>query len=131
MASSVRRFSVKPSACMRKIAPISDTGIATSGTRTERNEPRKRKITNTTMASVSTSVDPTSVICYFRDYNNSSLDIWIVFVVKDPDFHKHMALRQRLNLAFMRTVESRGLSFAFPTQTVHVASLPPGGRAEG
>jgi len=76
-------------------------------------------------------VDPTSVICYFRDYNNSSLDIWIVFVVKDPDFHKHMALRQRLNLAFMRTVESRGLSFAFPTQTVHVASLPPGGRAEG
>lgn len=75
-------------------------------------------------------VDPNSVICYFRDYNNSSLDIWIVFVVKDPDFHKHMALRQRLNLAFMRTVEARGLSFAFPTQTVHVASLPAG-RGEG
>jgi MscS family membrane protein len=69
-------------------------------------------------------VDPASVICYFRDYNNSSLDIWIVYVVKDPDFHKHMALRQRLNLAFMRAVEARGLSFAFPTQTVHVASLP-------
>jgi len=69
-------------------------------------------------------VDPASVICYFRDYNSSSLDIWIVFVVKNPDFHKHMALRQRLNLAFMRAVETRGLSFAFPTQTVHVASLP-------
>ncbi len=69
-------------------------------------------------------VDPASVICYFRDYNSSSLDIWMVFVVKDPDFHKHMALRQRLNLAFMRAVEARGLSFAFPTQTVHVASLP-------
>lgn len=69
-------------------------------------------------------VDPTSVICYFRDYNSSSLDIWIVYVVKDPDFHKHMALRQRLNLAFMRAVEARGLSFAFPTQTLHVASLP-------
>jgi MscS family membrane protein len=65
-------------------------------------------------------VDPTSVICYFRDYSASSLDIWIVFVVKDPDFHRHMALRQRLNLAFMQAVEARGLSFAFPTQTMHL-----------
>ncbi len=71
-------------------------------------------------------VDPASVICYFRDYSASSLDIWLVFNVIDPDFHKHMALRQRLSLAFMRAVEARGLSFAFPTQTVHVASLPPG-----
>jgi MscS family membrane protein len=69
-------------------------------------------------------VDPASVICYFRDYNASSLDIWMAFNVKDADFHKHMELRQRLSLAFMRTVEQRGLSFAFPTQTVHVASLP-------
>jgi MscS family membrane protein len=69
-------------------------------------------------------VDPDSVICYFRDYGASSLDIWIVFNVIDPDFHKHMALRQRLSLAFMRAVEARGLAFAFPTQTVHVATLP-------
>jgi MscS family membrane protein len=69
-------------------------------------------------------IDPTSIICYFRDYNSSSLDIWLVYVVIDPDFHKHMQLRQRLNLAFMRAVEARGLSFAFPTQTLHVASLP-------
>jgi len=69
-------------------------------------------------------VDPNSVICYFRDYSASSLDIWMVFNVIDPDFHKHMQLRQRLSLAFMRAVEARGLSFAFPTQTLHVASLP-------
>ncbi|OHE85013.1 MAG: mechanosensitive ion channel protein MscS [Verrucomicrobia bacterium RIFCSPLOWO2_12_FULL_64_8] len=65
-------------------------------------------------------VDPDSVLVYFRDYNASSLDIWIVYVVKNPDFKKHMALRQRLNLAFMRAVEARGLSFAFPTQTLHL-----------
>jgi len=69
-------------------------------------------------------VDATTVICYFRDYSASSLDIWMVYVVKDPDFHKFMQLRQRLSLAFMRTVEARGLSFAFPSQTVHIASLP-------
>lgn len=61
---------------------------------------------------------------YFRDFNASSMDIWIVYVIKDADFAKHMQVRQRLNLAFMRAVETRGLSFAFPTQTVHVASLP-------
>jgi MscS family membrane protein len=70
-------------------------------------------------------VDPTSVNCYFRDYSASSLDIWIVYVLKDPDFHKHMQLRQRLSLSFMRAVEARGLSFAFPTTTLHVASTPP------
>jgi MscS family membrane protein len=66
-------------------------------------------------------VDPTSVMVFFRDFNASSLDIWVVYVAKDPDFQKFMRLRQRNNLAFMRAVEARGLSFAFPTQTVHLA----------
>ncbi len=61
---------------------------------------------------------------YFRDFNASSLDLWAVYVVKDPDFAKHMALRQRLNLAIMRAVEARGLAFAFPTQTVHSVTTP-------
>jgi MscS family membrane protein len=69
-------------------------------------------------------VDPASVMVYFRDLNASSLDLWVVYATRQPDFQQHMALRQRLNLAFMRAVEARGLSFAFPTSTVHVASLP-------
>lgn len=67
-----------------------------------------------------TQIDPASVIVYFRDFSASSLDIWIVYVVKDPDFQKHMALRQRLNFDFMKAVEARGLSFAYPTQTVFI-----------
>lgn len=69
-------------------------------------------------------VDASSVHVYFRDFNASSMDIWVVYVAKSPDFTAHMKLRQRLNLAFMRAIEARGLSFAFPTQTLHVASLP-------
>ena len=64
---------------------------------------------------------------YFRDFNASSLDLWVVYVTKDPEFVKHMALRQRLNLAIMRTLEGRGLAFAFPTQTVHTAPAPERG----
>ncbi len=63
-------------------------------------------------------IDPASVLVFFRDYNASSLDIWVVYVALSPDFQKYMQMRQRLNLAFMRAVQVRGLSFAFPTQTV-------------
>lgn len=63
-------------------------------------------------------IDPASVMVFFRDYGASSLDIWIVYVARDPDFQKHMRLRQRTNLAIMRAVQARGLAFAFPTQTL-------------
>lgn len=65
-------------------------------------------------------VDATSVHVYFRDFSASSLDIWVAYNVKNPDFTKHMALRQRNNLAIMRAVESARLSFAYPTQTLHL-----------
>ncbi len=67
-------------------------------------------------------VDASSVHVYFRDFSASSLDLWVVYVAKDADFAKHMALRQRLNLAFMRVVEARGLAFAFPSQTVYAGA---------
>jgi MscS family membrane protein len=69
-------------------------------------------------------VNAADTIVYFRDFSASSLDVWAVYVVRDPDFHKHMALRQRVNLAIMRAVAARGMSFAFPTTTLHVASTP-------
>jgi MscS family membrane protein len=69
-------------------------------------------------------VDKSSVHVYFRDFNTSSLDIWIAYNTKDPDFAKHMALRQRLNLAVMRAVSAHGLEFAFPSQTVYQAKAP-------
>jgi MscS family membrane protein len=65
-------------------------------------------------------VDPASVMVFFRDLSASSLDIWVVYLTKDADFQKHLRLKQSLNLAFMRAVAARGLSFAFPTQVMHL-----------
>ena len=65
-------------------------------------------------------IDPSSVHVYFRDFNASSMDVWLVYVVKNPDFTAHMQLRQRLNLAFLRAIAARGLAFAFPTQVMHL-----------
>jgi MscS family membrane protein len=66
------------------------------------------------------AVDPASVMVYFRDFSASSLDVWLVYVAKSPDFPAYMALRQRLNLAIMRAVQARGLSFAFPSQSLYL-----------
>ncbi|MFA6959229.1 MAG: mechanosensitive ion channel family protein [Opitutaceae bacterium] len=63
-------------------------------------------------------IDQESIMVYFRDYSASSLDIWIVYVAKDGDFQHFMRVKQRINLNIMRAVQVRGLSFAFPTQTL-------------
>ena len=65
-------------------------------------------------------VDANSVLVFFRDFSASSMDVWVVYVVKAPDFAASMRLRQRLNLAFMRAIEARGLTFAYPTQVLHL-----------
>ncbi|HYD82937.1 MAG TPA: mechanosensitive ion channel family protein, partial [Opitutus sp.] len=61
-------------------------------------------------------------LVFFRDLNASSLDIWIVYEIPDPDFARAMNCKQRINFLIMRAVEARGLSFAFPTQTLHLES---------
>ncbi len=65
-------------------------------------------------------VDASGVMVYFRDFSASSLDIWVVYECPDPDFLKAMSVKQRINLLIMRAVAARGLSFAFPTQTVQL-----------
>ena len=49
-------------------------------------------------------VDPNSVLVFFRALTSSSLDIWVAYNVRNPDFAKSMELRQRINLAIMREV---------------------------
>lgn len=61
------------------------------------------------------------VVVNFTNYGASSLDIQLVWFATDPDWAKHMAVRERINLQIMRAVAARGLSFAFPTQTVQFA----------
>jgi MscS family membrane protein len=65
-------------------------------------------------------VDAPGVMVFFRDFSASSLDIWVVYECPDPDFQKAMRCKQRINLLIMRAVEARGLSFAFPTQTIEL-----------
>ncbi|OIQ68818.1 hypothetical protein GALL_495850 [mine drainage metagenome] len=62
IASKVSKLIEYPSICMMKNVPISDSGIATTGTKMALKLPRNRKITTVTITSASTSVLTTSVI---------------------------------------------------------------------
>lgn len=66
-------------------------------------------------------VHPETIVVSFANYGPSSLDVQLVWFASDPDWARHMALRERINLKIMRAVAARGLSFAFPTQTVQLA----------
>ncbi|KQW36193.1 mechanosensitive ion channel family protein [Rhizobacter sp. Root404] len=65
---------------------------------------------------------------HFKGFGASSLDYEVVYIVLDPAYGVYMDEQQRINLALMRELGERGIGFAFPTQTLHVASLPRGVR---
>jgi MscS family membrane protein len=80
----------------------------------------------------SPKVWPETVVAKLLAFSPSSLDVEVLCWFQTGDFGEFRDLRQEALLGIMRVVEEAGTSFAFPTQTLHVASLPPGGpRAPG
>ncbi len=65
-------------------------------------------------------VDPGSVLVQFTEVTPTALHVWLAYNTRDPDFPKHLRLRQRLNLALLRAVAARGLRFALPAQSVRL-----------
>jgi len=51
----------------------------------------------------------------------SSLDVEVAAWFQTADWNEFQGIRQEVLLAFMEVVEQAGTSFAFPTQTVHLA----------
>lgn len=60
----------------------------------------------------------------FHDFGPHSLDILVKFLVKAPNRLAELAERQRILLEILRLAEANGVRFAFPTQTLHIESLP-------
>lgn len=69
------------------------------------------------------------IIVKFRQIGPSSLDIEVMTWFDSTDFAKFRDWRQDMLLAFMGVVERAGTTFAYPTQTLHIASPPPATRA--
>lgn len=67
---------------------------------------------------------PEGLMVRFRAFGASSLDIEVACWFDTADWQQFLRIRQDVLLGFMEVVEATGSGFAFPTQTVHVASVP-------
>lgn len=58
---------------------------------------------------------------HFQKYGATSLVYEFVYHVTSPEYKDFMDAQQRINLEIYRLFEERGIQFAFPTQTIHIA----------
>lgn len=59
---------------------------------------------------------------HLKSFGPSSLDFESVYYVLEPDYNLYMNIQQAINLQLVRVFHERGISFALPTQTLHLAS---------
>ena len=63
-------------------------------------------------------------IVEFHGFGASTLDVLVYCFIDAPNWNDELRTRHVLNLDIMRLAEDLGIEFAFPTQTLHVASQP-------
>lgn len=59
---------------------------------------------------------------HFSTFADSALIIEVIYFVDSPEYNVYMNIQQEINLEIKKEFEKRGIAFAFPTQTLHVAS---------
>lgn len=63
----------------------------------------------------------------FHSFGDSTLNIMLYCFMVCKDWNEELRIRTHLNLEVMRIAQEMGVSFAFPTQTVHVDTLAKSG----
>lgn len=79
-------------------------------------------IKNIILANPSTRKDYFHVV--LNGFGPSSLDILLYVFVKVPSWAEELIAKQNLMLEIIRLASTLGLDFAFPTQTLHVETMP-------
>lgn len=59
---------------------------------------------------------------HLSSFGASALEFEVVYFVKDPDYNKYMDVQQRINFALIDALAGAGVEFAYPTQTIHLAT---------
>ena len=62
----------------------------------------------------------------FNDLTATALNILVIYWFHPPDFWAFQAFNERFNLQLLERFNAEGISFAFPTQTVHLVQSSPG-----
>lgn len=69
-------------------------------------------------------IDQETIYIHFTEFQDSALGIFCYFFTKTTKWGEYMQVRERINLDLMEIVERNGASFAFPSQSLYVESLP-------
>jgi len=70
--------------------------------------------------------DDDRLLIYFNEYASFSLNILVYIFFEVPTWREELHARHELNMAFLKLAKEVGVSYAFPTQTVHIDSMPSG-----
>ena len=65
-----------------------------------------------------------SLMVYFDSFGDSSLNLFIYAFASTANWAKYLETREDIHIKLMQIVEENGSSFAFPSQSVYVESLP-------
>jgi MscS family membrane protein len=57
---------------------------------------------------------------YFSDFNDWSLNIYMSYWVKPPDYWLYHEVNERVNMEIMKRFEAEKIEFAFPSQTLYI-----------
>lgn len=72
-------------------------------------------------------LDPSQTqIVHFNAYGASYLEFMVYCFTKTTEWVKYHAVKEDVLLRIGQIVADHGAEFAFPTQTMHLASIPPG-----
>lgn len=71
-----------------------------------------------------TSVDQENTFVHFTEFASSSLNIEIIYYLNTTALREWLLLREEINLKLMRIISEKGLSLAFPSQSLYVEQMP-------
>ena len=63
--------------------------------------------------------DPRAV---FKEYDDSSMNIWFVYYITNNE--RKFDIMSEINMEILKQFEKAKLSFAFPSQSVYIESMP-------
>ncbi|MDM5271251.1 mechanosensitive ion channel family protein [Sulfurovum sp. zt1-1] len=65
-----------------------------------------------------------TLLVNFESFGDSSLNIFVYTFTNTANWEHYLQIREDINLKIMKIIESHGSSFAFPSQSIYVESMP-------
>ncbi len=94
------------------------------GTPPEKMEEFVKGLRKVVMEHPHTVKDEDRLLIYFNEYASFSLNILVYIFFETPTWREELEARHQLNMAFLKLAKDVGVSYAFPTQTLHIDSMP-------